>query len=143
MTTQRDKRGVRSLTRSLTCVSFEKREGYSSRDRIKTRASNSPIKIDVTTATTNENLAVFGWTAPSSFDTRTLQIIHYHNNLLFIYYAFIYNFLCDEVIIYIIYHIKLIDIFWIVVVRKQTLWPRSSRKTPWWSNPIYSCCQVN
>lgn len=34
-----------------------------------------PIKNEVITATANENLAVLGWAAPSSFDTLTLQFL--------------------------------------------------------------------
>jgi hypothetical protein len=33
----------------------------------------SPMAADVVVATTTENLAAFGWLAPSSFETRTLK----------------------------------------------------------------------
>lgn len=42
---------------------------------LATRATSvkiSPMAADVVTATTTENLAAFGWFAPSSFATRTL-----------------------------------------------------------------------
>lgn len=100
MTTQKANKGVRSLTRSFTSVSFENREGYASRKMIKTRASKSPIRIEVTTATTRENLAVLGWKAPSSFDTLTL--FHWTfgkiNQLFIIDYIIIFR-LCDIIIL--------------------------------------------
>lgn len=37
-----------------------------------TAVKTTPTAADVTVATTTENLAAFGWLAPSSFDTRTL-----------------------------------------------------------------------
>lgn len=60
MTMQRANIGVSSLTSDSTLVSLENKDGYSFRDKIRISERTRPIKNEVTTATTNENLAVLG-----------------------------------------------------------------------------------
>ena len=55
---------------------LENKDGYTFRVRIRMTEIITPIKNEVITATTNENLAVLGWDAPNSFDTLTLQKIY-------------------------------------------------------------------
>ena len=76
MTMQVASTGVSCLTRVLTSVSFENKDGYSSRVMIKISDKMSAIMMEVIKATTNENFAFLGWAAPNSFDTLTLQQIN-------------------------------------------------------------------
>ena len=76
--------GVSSSTSVSTLVSDENKDGYSFRVAIRIAERKRPIKNEVTTATTNENLAVLGWAAPNSFDTLTLQNISVFNFSVFL-----------------------------------------------------------
>ena len=57
---QRANTGVSSLTRVSTLASLENKDGYMFRVRIRMTEIIKPIKNEVITATTNENLAVLG-----------------------------------------------------------------------------------
>jgi len=60
MTMQKLNNGVSFFTKSCTSGSFENRAGYSFRVIIKTEDRNSPINMELITATTRENNAVLG-----------------------------------------------------------------------------------
>ena len=60
MTMQVASTGVSCLTRVLTSVSFENKDGYSSRVMIKISDKMSAIMMEVIKATTNENFAFLG-----------------------------------------------------------------------------------
>ena len=60
MTMQIANIGVSSSTSVSTLVSDENKDGYSFRVAIRIAERTRPIKNEVTTATTNENLAVLG-----------------------------------------------------------------------------------
>jgi hypothetical protein len=51
---------VSSFTRASTLVSLENRDGYMFRVIMRTSEMRTPIKNEVATATTSENLAVLG-----------------------------------------------------------------------------------
>jgi hypothetical protein len=58
---------------SLTTASSPvKRRGICFLAARATAVNTSPMAADVVVATTTENLAAFGWFAPSSLDSRTL-----------------------------------------------------------------------
>ena len=57
---QRASIGVSCLTRVSTLASLENKDGYRFRVRIRMTEMITPIKNEVITATTNENLAVLG-----------------------------------------------------------------------------------
>lgn len=77
MMIQRANIGVSSLTRAVTSESVENNDGYLFRAAIRIIESTRLIEIEDITATTNENFALLGWPAPSSFDTLTLhQFLH-------------------------------------------------------------------
>ena len=62
-----------SLAVSLTTApSPVKRRGICFLAARATAVKTNPMAADVVVATTTENLAAFGWLAPSSFETRTL-----------------------------------------------------------------------
>jgi hypothetical protein len=62
-----------SLAVSLTtAASPVKSRGISFLAARAIAVKTSPMAADVVVATTTENLAAFGWLAPSSFETRTL-----------------------------------------------------------------------
>ena len=62
-----------SLAVSLTTApSPVKRRGICFLAARATAVKTNPMAADVAVATTTENLAAFGWLAPSSFETRTL-----------------------------------------------------------------------
>ena len=65
--------GVSEYTMSLTSWLLVNAVGYCFLVIIRIKERIMPITNDVIRITTTENFAFFGWPAPSSLDTRTLQ----------------------------------------------------------------------